>query len=64
MPPSRTWTLRIEDILESIGKIQLYTEGMDFEAFASDERTMDAVLRNFGVIGREEQMLCVAEAEN
>lgn len=51
MPPSRTWTLRVEDILESIGKIQSYTEGMDFEAFTLDERTVDAVLRNFGVIG-------------
>lgn len=51
MPPEREWRLRVEDILESIGKIQDYTSGMGFEAFAWDERTVDAVLRHLGVIG-------------
>lgn len=51
MPPEREWRLRVEDILESIGKIQDYTSGMGFEAFAWDDRTADAVLRNLGVIG-------------
>lgn len=51
MPPERSWRLRIEDIIESIAKIQTYTEGMDFESFAWDERTVDAVIRHFGVIG-------------
>ena len=51
MPPSRGWGLRVEDILGSITAIQTYTEGMTFELFAADERTVDAVLRNFGVIG-------------
>jgi len=51
MPPERAWRLRIEDIQESILKIQAYTEGMDFETFAWDERTVDAVIRHFGVIG-------------
>ena len=31
MPPERIWRLRVEDILESIAKIQTYTEGLDFE---------------------------------
>lgn len=51
MPPKRGWDLRVSDILESIAKIQSYTEGMDFESFAWDERTVDAVIRHFGVIG-------------
>ena len=51
MPPERIWRLRVEDILESIAKIQTYTEGLDFESFAWDERTVDAVIRHFGVIG-------------
>jgi len=51
MPPRRGWALRVEDILGSIASIQTYTEGMTFESFAADERTVDAVLRHFGVIG-------------
>jgi len=51
MPPKRGWNLRVTDILESIAKIQGYTEGMDFESFSWDERTVDAVIRHFGVIG-------------
>lgn len=39
------------DILESIEKIFRYTKGMSFEDFSSDEKTMDAVVRNFEVIG-------------
>ena len=47
----RDWKLRIEDILEAISKIFRYTEGMDYERFAADELRVDAVLRNFTVIG-------------
>lgn len=51
MRPDRNWGLRIEDILESIARIKAYTGDLDFESFAWDERTVDAVLRHFGVIG-------------
>jgi uncharacterized protein with HEPN domain len=47
----RDWQLRIEDILEAISRIQRYLEGMDQAGFIGDERTMDAVVRNFGIIG-------------
>jgi uncharacterized protein with HEPN domain len=47
----RDWQLRIEDILESIAKIQRYLDGMDQAGFIRDDRTMDAVVRNFGIIG-------------
>ena len=47
----RLWKYRIKDILESIKKIQQYVEQMDFEDFKNDERTIDAVIRNFIVIG-------------
>ncbi len=47
----RDWRLRIEDILESIARIQRYLEGMDQARFIGDDRTMDAVIRNFGIIG-------------
>jgi uncharacterized protein with HEPN domain len=47
----RDWQLRIEDILESIVRIQRYLDGMDQAKFTGDDRTMDAVVRNFGIIG-------------
>lgn len=47
----RDWQLRIEDILEAIARIQRYLDGMDQAGFLEDGRTMDAVVRNFGIKG-------------
>ena len=47
----RLWQHRITDILEAIEKIQRYVEGMDFNDFEKDSRTVDAVIRNFIIIG-------------
>lgn len=41
----------IEDILESIEKINLYVEGLSFDDFNLDSKTIDAVTRNFEIIG-------------
>lgn len=49
--PHRAWALRIHDILEAVEAIQIYTAGMSFENFQADRRTVDAVIRNFIVIG-------------
>ena len=49
--PSRDWRLRIQDILECIEKIERYTAGMAYKEFAADDKTLDAVLRNFTIIG-------------
>lgn len=43
--------LLIEDIIESSKKILTYTEGMSFIDFTSDIKTIDAVIRNFEIIG-------------
>ena len=43
--------LLFQDILESIEKIKIYTEGMTFESFDNDDKTIDAVKRNFEIIG-------------
>jgi uncharacterized protein with HEPN domain len=51
MSVERKWAFRIEHMLEAIVKIQRYTQGMTEESFAADERTVDAVIRNFQVIG-------------
>ncbi len=50
MPP-RDWRLRLKDILAAIQKLRRHTAGMTFEAFAADEKTIDAVCLNFAVIG-------------
>ena len=47
----RSLELLVEDIWESIEKIERYTEGMTQEKFQNDEKTTDAVVRNFEIIG-------------
>lgn len=47
----RDWKLFIADILESIDLIENYVEGMSFEDFHSDRKTIDAVVRNLEIIG-------------
>ena len=44
-------SLLINDIIESGEKILNYTEGMDYETFIQDPKTIDAVFRNFEIIG-------------
>jgi uncharacterized protein with HEPN domain len=47
----RKWELFVEDILESINLIEEYIKDMDFEQFKNDRKTIDAVVRNFEIIG-------------
>ncbi len=47
----RDYRLFLQDILESIERIEEYTEGYDFETFTKDRKTVDAVLRNLEIIG-------------
>lgn len=49
--------LLIQDMLECISKIERYTDGLDFDRFAEDERTIDAVVRNFEIIGEASRQL-------
>jgi uncharacterized protein with HEPN domain len=47
----RTPNLLVGDILDSAHKILKYTEDASFENFLSDSKTVDAVIRNFEIIG-------------
>ena len=47
----RDWKMRVQDILDAIDKIQRYTMGMSYDSFRTDEKTVDAVVRNFQIIG-------------
>lgn len=47
----RLWEHRVADTFDAIRKIQDYVKGMNFVEFQSDPKTVDAVIRNFIVIG-------------
>jgi uncharacterized protein with HEPN domain len=49
--PARPWESRLRDIIDAIQKIERYTRGMTRAAFAADDRTIDAVVRNLIVLG-------------
>jgi len=42
--------LLIQDMLESIQKIKSYTLGMTWQDFQNDDKTIDAVIRNFEIL--------------
>jgi uncharacterized protein with HEPN domain len=43
--------LLLEDIRDSCRKILSYTLGMSYEDFINDDKTVDAVVRNFEIVG-------------
>jgi uncharacterized protein with HEPN domain len=47
----RPVNLLLDDIRDSIDRIEQYTEAMSFETFASDQKSIDAVARNLQIIG-------------
>lgn len=51
MSTGRRWKFRVEHILTAIEKIERYTAGMTEESFQASEITIDAVIRNFQIIG-------------
>ena len=53
----RTPKLLLEDLIESAEKILQYTKGISFEEFSKDNKTVDAVIRNFEIIGEASNLL-------
>ena len=47
----RDYLLFLEDILNAIEKIEIYTKELSFEDFCANSMAADAVIRNFEVIG-------------
>lgn len=43
--------LLLEDMLEAAIKIERYTKGLNLDLFLADDKTIDAVVRNFEIIG-------------
>lgn len=38
-------TLRLQDIVDNIDRIEIYAEGLSFAAFSADSKTVDAIER-------------------
>jgi len=49
--PKRSTHLLLGDMIDSAEKIFQYTDGLSFEQFQADSKTVDAVVRNFEIIG-------------
>ena len=47
----RSSDLLLLDMKEAAEKILKYTQGLSFEDFFADDKTIDAVVRNFEIIG-------------
>lgn len=48
---TRQYDLYLKDILDAIEKIEKYTEGIEKSKFIEKDIVLDAVMRNFQVIG-------------
>lgn len=59
----RDITLYFDDIREAIAKIERFTANMTLDAFLKDEKTIDAVIRNFEVLGEAASHLTDHERE-
>ena len=53
----RDYVMYLEDILLSISRIAEYIDGYDFVRFKRDYKTVDAVIRNFEIIGEASKNL-------
>ena len=43
--------LYLDDIFDAVEKIERYVEGLSFHDFSADSKTVDAIVRNFEIIG-------------
>ncbi len=57
MKENRTYRIYLEDILRAINRISEYIENYTFIDFMKDYKTVDAVIRNFEIIGEASKNL-------
>ena len=55
----RASKLYIADILDSIRSIEAYVKGLSFKKFCSNKMVVDAVIRNFEIIGEASKNISV-----
>ncbi|MBE7382269.1 MAG: DUF86 domain-containing protein [Leptolyngbya sp. SIO1E4] len=49
--PSRDWQNRVRDVLAAIAEIREFTNGITFDEFQGDQKTIRAVLYDIAIIG-------------
>lgn len=47
----RDTDLLLDDMIEAAYKIKKYTKDLDYDSYIKDDKTIDAVIRNFEIIG-------------
>jgi len=47
----RTYRLFLEDMLTAMNRVAEYISGLNYNEFKHDNKTVDAVIRNFEIIG-------------
>jgi uncharacterized protein with HEPN domain len=47
----RKFQVYLEDIIDAVNSIEEYTRGLTYDEFVKDKKTVDAVVRNFEIIG-------------
>lgn len=63
-PGERDNILYLEDIILAMDRIQEYITGLDLQSFKRDYKTVDAVIRNFEIIGEASKKLSVTIKKN
>ena len=53
----RNYTMYLQDLLVAMTRLAEYLEGYDFDQFKKDHKTVDAVIRNFEIIGEASRKL-------
>ena len=53
----REYSLLLHDVLQAAEAIRDFTQGMSYEAFVDDDRTLSAVLYKFAVMGEATKLL-------
>ncbi len=59
----RNVRLYLDDIFEAIEKIENYVKGASFEDFSEDSKTVDAIVRNFEIIGEAAKRIPIETKE-
>ena len=54
---NRDYIFYLEDILSSMQKVQSYLDKLNYLDFINDDKTVDAVIRNFEIIGEASKSL-------
>ena len=49
--PKRSYKDYLLDMEDALNKIEKFSEGFDFEKFCEDEKTQEAIIRKFEIVG-------------